>query len=98
VHFSSQAFHCVLCTGPLRPSGEQLGAGLGELHIDPGFVPPKPTLGNRQIQPGTIFGWAAAFLEQEGAVDLLDMDAAVLDSLDSVRDLQQLARGLWRPR
>jgi hypothetical protein len=77
-------------------SGKQVRAGLGELHINPGLVLPQPTLGDREGEAGAIFGWGAAFLEQERPIDLLDMDAAILDSLDSVRDLEQLAGGLIR--
>jgi hypothetical protein len=32
----------------LPASGEQFRAGLGELHIDAGFVPPQPALGDRE--------------------------------------------------
>jgi hypothetical protein len=39
--------------------------------------------------------WRAAFLE-EGAVDPLDVNAAVLDRLDRVGDLDQLAGGVVR--
>jgi hypothetical protein len=59
-------------------------------------MPPEPALGDRQLEPGAIFGRAAALLEQERPVDLLDVDAAVLDGLDGVGDLQQLARGGFR--
>ena len=57
-------------------------------------MPPQPAFGDRQLQPGAIFGRAATLLEQERPVDLLDVDPAVLDRLDGVGDLEDLARGL----
>ena len=55
---------------------------------------PQPTLREGEGEPGAIFGRAATLLEQERPVDLLDVDPAVLDRLDGVGDLEDLARGL----
>jgi hypothetical protein len=50
-----------------------------------------------EFESGLIFRRTAAFLEQEGPVDLLYMDdAAVLHGLGCVGDLQELARGWFR--
>ena len=49
---------------------------------------------NRELGAGAIFGRAAFVFEQEGAVDQLDEDAAVLHCLDRVGDLPQFARDL----
>src|SRR4051794_21653285 len=72
---------------------EQLCTGLGELHIGAGLVLPQPAFSNGVVQGGTVLSGRAAFLEQEGPVDLLDVDAAVMHSLGCVGDLQQLAGG-----
>src|ERR1700681_4324440 len=77
-------------------SGEQLGAGLGKLHIGPGFVHPQPAAGDGELDAGAIFGRTATFLKQKRPVDLLNVDPAVLDRLDRVGDLKQLARGFFR--
>src|SRR5215216_4423603 len=54
---------------------------------------PQPAFSDGVIKPGTVLLGRAAFLEQERAVDLLDVDAAVLHRLGRVGDLQQLAGG-----
>jgi hypothetical protein len=42
------------------PSGEQLGAGVGEFDVGPGFVPPQPALRYRALDAGAVFGQTAA--------------------------------------
>jgi hypothetical protein len=59
-------------------------------------MPPKPATGDGQLETGRVLRRVAAFLEQEGPVDFLNMDAAVLDGLGGVGDLQQCARGGFR--
>src|SRR6476620_1547453 len=79
--------------GAERVLCEQVGAGLGELHVGTGLLLPQPAFGDGIVQRGTVVLGRAAFLEQERPVDLLDVDAAVLHRLDRVGDLQQLAGG-----
>jgi hypothetical protein len=57
-------------------------------------MPPESASRDGQREPSAIFGRASTFLEQEGPVELLNVDPAVLDGLYRVRDLQQLARSL----
>jgi hypothetical protein len=45
------------------------------------------------FEPGAEFAAAARQLEQEGRIDPLDIDAAVLDSFDARCDLDELTRG-----
>jgi hypothetical protein len=56
-------------------------------------VLPQPAFSNGVVQRGTVLLGRAAFLEQKWRVDLLNVDAAILDSLGRVGDLQQLASG-----
>src|SRR6202795_3783247 len=77
-------------------SGEQLGTGLGELHVGPGFVHPQPTAGDGKLETSAVFGRTAAFFEQEWPVDLLNVDSTVLDGVSGNGDLKQLACGLFR--
>jgi hypothetical protein len=79
----------------MHASCEQLRARLGELHVGPGLVLPQPALQDRIVEPGTILRWRAAFA-QERFVDLLDVDATVLDGLDGTGDLQEAAGGRSR--
>ena len=58
----------------------------------------QPAAGNRQIEAGLVFGRRGFLREQERPVDLLDLDAAVMDDLDGVGNLQQLAGGHFRIR
>jgi hypothetical protein len=68
--------------------GEQLGAGVGELDVGPGFVSPQPALRDRAPDAGAVFGRTAAGSEK-GAIDPLDIDAGVLDGFCGVGDLNQ---------
>jgi hypothetical protein len=54
---------------------------------------PQPAFGDGVVQRGTVLLGRAAFLKQERPVDLLDVDAAVLQRLGRVGDLQQLVSG-----
>jgi hypothetical protein len=74
---------------------EQFRASLGEPHEGPAFMTPEPALGDGKIEAGLVLGGAAA-LPEERPVDLLNVDTAVLDRLDGVGDLKQLACGLFR--
>src|ERR1700736_1044646 len=77
-------------------SGEQLAAGLGEPHERPGFVHPQPTARDGKLETCAVFGRTAAFFEQEGTVDFLDVDPAVLDGFGGGGDFKQLACRLFR--
>ena len=58
-----------------------------------GLVQYQPTLGDRIIQAGLVLRRRALQLEQVWPVDLLDIDAALLDRLERIGELQQLAGG-----
>ena len=64
-----------------------------ELYVGAGLVLPKPAASN---QGCTVFSWTAAVTVQERPVDLLDADPAVLDRLNGVGCLQELARRCFR--
>jgi hypothetical protein len=53
----------------------------------------EPTILNRTFHAGTVLGWRAFELIKERRVDLLDMNATVLNGLDAVGNLDDLARG-----
>jgi hypothetical protein len=55
-------------------SGEQLGAGCGAPDIDAGLMPPQPSLRDRALDAGAVFGRIAAGGEK-GAIDPLNIDA-----------------------
>jgi len=71
-------------------SGEQLGTGWRELHIGARIVAQQPAQRDCAGDGGAELVRSATLLE-EGAVDKLDEDAAVLDRLNRVGDLHQLA-------
>src|SRR5258705_8406743 len=76
-------------------SGEQLGACRRELHIGSGLVFPQPALGNRVIEPGTVFAGRGAFAEKR-QIDLLVMYPAVLYRFVFVGNIQTSAlSGRW---
>jgi hypothetical protein len=56
-------------------------------------VTPEPALGDGEIEASFVLGRGAAFPE-ERPVDLLDVQAAVLNRLDRAGDLQEPAGGL----
>jgi hypothetical protein len=53
---------------------------------------PQPALGNGALKPGLVLGGRALELIDEGPVDLLDIDPAVLHRLEGVGQLRLLAR------
>ena len=55
-------------------------------------MPPQPALGDRAGQSGAVLVRRGASFE-ERAVDQLDIDATILNRLDTVGDLDQLAGG-----
>ena len=77
-------------------SGEQIGAGGGKLHVGSGLMQFQPAPFNGELQAGAVFRGCAFIAEQERAVDLLDIDPAILNRFKSVCVLQQSARGLLR--
>jgi len=56
----------------------------------------EPALLDRAQKAGLVFRRRALELEQKRPVDLLDIDPAVLDGLERVGELKQLARGSFR--
>jgi len=72
--------------------GKHLRAVVGEPHVSPALVAPNPTESNGALDSGAeVIGAAAS--RQKRLVDPLDVDASVLYGLDTVRDLDELARG-----
>ena len=63
-----------------------------EADIGSAFVQHQPTLGHRAIETSLVFRRRALELIEEGRVDLLDIDPAILDRLECVGELDQLAR------
>jgi hypothetical protein len=55
-------------------------------------------LGDRIVEAGLVFRRRALELGQKRPVDLLDIDPAVLERLESVGEFDQLARGDFRIR
>jgi hypothetical protein len=56
-------------------------------------VHPEPAAFNGQLDPGAVLPRHAALLVQERLVDLLDVDAAVLDGLNRLGDLKNFEGG-----
>jgi hypothetical protein len=54
----------------------------------------EPPALQRQLQARAVFRRAALVLEEERAVDQLDVDAVILHRLDGAGDLDDAARGL----
>jgi hypothetical protein len=52
----------------------------------------QPTLCDGTIQAGAVFRGRALVAEQERAIDLLDMDSAILNRFEGVRMLHQATR------
>src|SRR3954469_20672347 len=71
---------------------EQLRTGRCELNGGAALVQPKPASRDRKIKPGLVFGRRAPPVVEEWPVDLLNVDAAVLNGFHAVRYLKQLAR------
>jgi hypothetical protein len=66
------------------PSGEQIGAGRRELHVGSGVMHFQPAPFNGELQAGAVFRGRALVAEQEGAVEFLDIDSAILNWFESV--------------
>jgi hypothetical protein len=79
----------------MRFSSEQIGARLRELHVGSAVVQHQPAAFDRQLEAGAIFGRRCVLPKQEGRVDQLDVDPAVLHDLGGVGDLMQLAGCLF---
>ena len=78
-----------------RSNGGLLSVGwfcLQKPHIGPALVQLEPAALDCVLDPGPELGPAGVERVQERRVDLLDMDAAVLDRLNAAGDLDQLAR------
>jgi len=56
-------------------------------------VLPQPAALDRQLQAGAVLGRRAPLPVQERLVDLLDVDAAVLDGLNRLGDLKNFEGG-----
>src|SRR5580765_2141775 len=67
-------------------SSEQIGARLGKPDEGSALVQHQPAALDRQFQASTVFGRRGALPKQEGRIDLLDVDAAVLHRLDAAGD------------
>jgi hypothetical protein len=59
---------------------------------------PPPAALDRQFQPGVIFRRRSLQALDERAVDLLEMNTAVLHNFDGIGDLDQLPGGGFRVR
>jgi hypothetical protein len=74
-------------------SGEQVHAGLSELHIDTGFMPDQPSAGDGARYAHTVFVWTASGA-QKRLIDQLDRNPPVSIGFGCIREFQQLARSL----
>src|SRR6476469_7533531 len=74
-------------SGGTSSSCEQVCPGLREADKGAAFVHRQPTVRNGAVDSGSIFGRRSAKLVQEWPVDLLDVDAAILNRLDRTGDL-----------
>src|SRR5215813_10679121 len=72
-------------------NSEQLGARLCDLHVSSALVHPEPASFDGQLDPGAVLRRQPALLVQERLVNLLDVDAAVLDQLDAGGEFDQLS-------
>jgi hypothetical protein len=70
---------------------KQILADLGEAYKRTALVRIKPARGDREIKPGLVFGRRGLQLKQHRTIDQLDMNAPVLDRLDGMGELKQLA-------
>ena len=70
-----------------------VGARLRDLHVCAVLVHPEPAAFNGQLDPGAVLRRRAALLVQERLVDLLDVNAAVLDGLNRLGDLKDFEGG-----
>lgn len=75
--------------GPIRAVdgwalSEHVRATLRQLHESAALMQFQPTERNRALEPRGVFRWCSLVAEQEGVVDLLDIDSAVLDRFEGV--------------
>ena len=74
---------------PLR---KQLGTGLGEFHDIPDLCQPRSIASS---SPALYSAGRAVVAEQKRAVDLLDIDPAILDGFEGLSVLHETACGLF---
>jgi len=74
-----------------RCSCEQVRAGLSELQIRPTLMQDDPAAFDRMFYPGEVLSRCSFDFEEKRAVDLLNVDAALLNGFDAVRNFDQLA-------
>jgi hypothetical protein len=89
----NRSLSCRASAARCQPSGEQIGAGGGELHVGSALRQFQPAAGDSEIQASAVFRGRALVAEQERAVELFDIDAAILNRFESRRMLHQPARG-----
>jgi len=75
---------------------EQLRAFLGDFHIGAALVHPEPVLSNGVVETGFIFSRCGLEGAEHRPIDLLDVEAAILNRFHRAGDLHQLARGDFR--
>jgi hypothetical protein len=80
-----------------RTDHAEVRAGLRELHERPALMQYQPAFLNRAIEAALVLGRRNLQLKQHRPVDLLDIDATVLDGLEFVGDLDDLSHGLNTP-
>ena len=75
---------------------EQVGTGLRELHEGPAFMQFEPAEFNRAARPAAYSAGVPLSPNRNGAVDLFDVDAAILHRLEGAGVIHQPARGFVR--
>jgi len=76
--------------------GGQIRARLRDFYIGATLVQLKPTALDRELEPRRIFRKRRFVAKQEGVVDLLNIDPAVLNRLESSGVFQEAPRGRLR--
>ena len=76
--------------------GEQIGACRCELNKCSAVVNFQPTSFNSVLQAGSVFRGRAFVAEKEGAVEVLDINPAILNWFESVRMLYEASRSFFR--
>ena len=80
----------------ISASGEQIGAGRRELHVGSAVMHFQPAPFNGELQAGAVLRGRALVAEQEGAVEFLDIDPAILNWFEGVCVLQEATGGFVR--
>src|ERR1700740_2438069 len=75
-----------------QPSRKQCRTAVSKFQIRPALMPPQPSERNGALDARAEVV-AATACREERRVDALDIDAAVLRRLNTIRDLRQPARG-----